>query len=218
MYQCCEIGWYALCSQNQASEGQVPTLANIARATSPGRLPRPLKITNLDLCHIIFHFQIPLNFNIISKMNSNATFPCSSAAPPWGSLILSLKAPSPLYLYLKIQTKSTRTMGPIQNWDLKASQLVTAGFVGLMAGQDQWPLFVRVTFKYSKVQETLISLNLDRAIPRNTPWTLNGTALKILLIFPLFQLGLLTWPVTGQVPAVAGAPPPRGWRTRSRRG
>lgn len=100
------------------------------------------------------------------------------------------EGPQPSLFIPENTNKTHPAMGPIQNWDLKASQLVTAGFVGLMAGQDQRPVFARVTFKYSKVQETLISLNLDGAIPCNTPWPLNVTALKILLIFPLFQLGL----------------------------
>lgn len=102
-------------------------------------------------------------------------------------------------------------MGPIQNRDLEASQLVMAGFVGLMAGQGQWLVFILVTFKYSKVQEVPVSLNLGEEIPPNNTCLLNSTAMNV-LIFPLFQPGLHLVG-EGWVLAAASAHHPGGRRT-----
>lgn len=83
-------------------------------------------------------------------------------------------------------------MGPLRA-ELEVRQLVVLGFVGLIAGQGQGLVLMRETLKYSKVHKfVIVNLDLDEVVcPRDhlAP-ECHGLKSSVLLIFPLFQLGL----------------------------
>lgn len=76
--RCATVCWSpenSPCSHYWGPEGQISAVANPVRAPSLGRLSQPLEMSKLDICHIIFHCQTPLDSNIISNISWNPTLP-----------------------------------------------------------------------------------------------------------------------------------------------